>query len=221
MGMLGGLQVLRTHNCNQTFEDPNLSQNLLHTILPWRCSSIKHCTIKEKEKTLLNENADTKKTWRKRVDFNAFLHVGFVCGTFTTRLLLGIIYPEDSIAASLASNMVYLHSVNSFFQFFAVHSQLTIIIGLCMDDGDSLTSKFLRTRCLVFLGRISLSLYLLHFPIGNYIALALNKLDWQNIGALYLPFWLPFIKIIISPFIAFVATKYFEEPLANILKRSK
>ena len=216
MGMLGGLQVLRAHNHNQTFEHPNLFQNLLHTILPRRCSSEKNYTMKEEEKAPLIENPGPKKTWRKRVDFNAFLIAGTMVVKDTIGSVLTIIYPENS---TMAFFFYFLGILSPVIQFFAVRSQLTIIIGLCMDDGDSLTSKFLRTRCLLFLGRISLSLYLLHVPIGQYIELALNEQDWQSTGALYFNFWLPLIKIIISPFIAFVATKYFEEPVGRYLKR--
>ena len=62
----------------------------------------------------------------------------------------------------------------AFLQYFAVHGFLIIIIGLCMDGGESLTSKFLRTKAMQFLGRISLSLYLLHIPIMGYWSLMIN-----------------------------------------------
>ena len=41
------------------------------------------------------------------------------------------------------------------------HLDLTIIIGLCMDGGESLVSKFLRTKVMQFFGRISFSIYLI------------------------------------------------------------
>ena len=113
-------------------------------------------------------------------------------------------------------------------QFFAVHSQLIIIIGLCMDDGHSLTAKFLRTKIMQFLGRISLSLYLIHWSLMGYITLAINgkqHYDSENKmmedGEIFLPTWSPLILIIISPIIAFIITKYFEEPIGNILKGTK
>ena len=43
MGMLGGLQVLRANNHKDSFVDPNLDKNLVHTLLPWGCNSRKCC----------------------------------------------------------------------------------------------------------------------------------------------------------------------------------
>ena len=116
-------------------------------------------------------------------------------------------------------------------QYFAIHSQLTIIIGLCMDAGESLTSKFLRTKGMQFLGRISLSLYLLHFAIMGFINLTINgpqsyetEAEFYEAyikGDIYVPLGAPLILIIISPIISFIATRYFEEPTSNILKGHK
>ena len=44
-----------------------------------------------------------------------------------------------------------------------------MIVGLCLDGGRSLFSKFYKTRIMQFLGRISMSLYLVHEPIIYYI----------------------------------------------------
>ena len=116
-------------------------------------------------------------------------------------------------------------------QWFVVHSLLTIIIGLCMDAGQSITSKFLRTKIMQFLGRISLSLYLLHWPLMVYITVAMNgKQQYDNPGdifaayiggKIYVPTWAPLILIVISPIVAFITTKYFEEPISNILRGRK
>ena len=112
-------------------------------------------------------------------------------------------------------------------QWFAVHSLLTIIIGLCMDAGQSITSKFLRTKILQFLGRISLSLYLLHWPLIGAMNGQKKYGDSGEIfaacirGKIYMPTWSPFILIIVSPIVAFITTKYFEEPISNILRGRK
>jgi hypothetical protein len=67
-----------------------------------------------------------------------------------------------------------------FLQIFAVHVQLTIVVGLCMDGGKSLTSKFLRTKMMQFLGRISLSLYLLQWSLMGFVLLAINGPQYFN-----------------------------------------
>ena len=100
-----------------------------------------------------------------------------------------------------------------------------------MDSGQSLTSRFLRTRIMQFLGRISLSLYLLHMPLIGYIVVAINGKQpydtedeiWAAYeqGKIYVPPYHPFILIVTSPIIAYIITKYFEEPISNILKGKK
>ena len=54
-------------------------------------------------------------------------------------------------------------------QIIMCYTQLMIIVGLCLDNGKSLSSKFYKTKVMQFLGRISMSLYLLHEPLIYYI----------------------------------------------------
>ena len=93
-------------------------------------------------------------------------------------------------------------------QYLFVPIQLPIVIGLCMDNGKSLVSRFLRTKFMQFLGRISLSLYLLHMPM--IAVFDLESITW--------PPGMPLVVIVISPFLSFFVTKYFEEPMSKILK---
>ena len=117
----------------------------------------------------------------------------------------------------------------TYLQIFAVHIQFTIVTGLCMDAGTSLTSRFLRTRMMQFLGRISLSLYLLHWSLIGYVILAVNgpqdyKTDgeiWAAYGSQKLIIPSPMILIIISPIVSFIVTKYIEEPMLKILTGTK
>ena len=119
----------------------------------------------------------------------------------------------------------------TYLQIFAVHLQLTIVVGLCMDDGKSLTSRFLRTKVMQFLGRISLSLYLLHWALMGYVLLAVNgPQHYETEGEIWaayfsqkliVPFGAPMILIIISPIVCFIVTKYFEEPVSKILRGTK
>ena len=117
-----------------------------------------------------------------------------------------------------------------FLQVALVHLQLTIVIGLCMDDGNSLTSKLLRTKVMQFLGRISLSLYLTHWSTMGFILTAINGPQtyqndaeiWTayNTGKLVQPAGLPVVAIIVSLIIAYIITKYFEEPISKVLRRT-
>ena len=118
-----------------------------------------------------------------------------------------------------------------FLQTFLPHLQLIIVIGLCMDGGESFVSRFLRTKLMQFLGRISLSLYLLHWALMGFVILAINGgqyfdssaevLATYGSGKLKVPFGAPAIHIIISPIVCFIVTKYFEEPITKMLKGTK
>ena len=97
-----------------------------------------------------------------------------------------------------------------------------------MDNGDSITSKFLRTRVMQFLGRISLSLYLLHVSVMGFVQLAINGprhygnkraiLEAYRRKDLIEPPGTPLIVIIVSLIVAFIGAKYFDEPITRILK---
>ena len=118
-----------------------------------------------------------------------------------------------------------------FLQTFLPHLQLIIVIGLCMDGGESLVSRFLRTKMMQFLGRISLSLYLLHWSLMGFVILAINGgqhftnsaevSEAYGSGKLKVPFGAPAIHIIISPILCFIVTKYFDEPITKMLKGTK
>ena len=97
MGVLGGLQVLRAHK-KDTFEDPNLQKNIFHTILPWGCGCNSCCCKKTEEETRdrqLYDKHKSTKIWRKRVDFNAFLYVGFLTALVVTKVALDLTYGEN------------------------------------------------------------------------------------------------------------------------------
>ena len=111
------------------------------------------------------------------------------------------------------------------------HLDLTIIIGLCMDGGQSLVSKFLRTKVMQFFGRISLSIYLIQWSMIGFIVLLINGPQsyatlhelWAAFsnGDVIVPPGAPALLIIITPVVAFIVTKYFEEPVYKILTGTK
>ena len=96
MGMLGGLQVLRAYQDRETsFHDPNLNKNLAHCILPWGWGS---SCCKKKSVTKKGSSELTKesvaKIWKRRVDFNAFLYVGFLSALVVTKVTLDLVYGD-------------------------------------------------------------------------------------------------------------------------------
>ena len=99
MGVLGGLQVLRAHSDWDNFEDPNLNKNILHTIHPWGCGKSKCCSETNKtEKTMKKTSIDkakSKKIWRKRVDFSAFLYVLILTSLCVAKVALDITYDDE------------------------------------------------------------------------------------------------------------------------------
>ena len=146
--------------------------------------------------------------------------VGFLRSQSTSKL-------NDTIRFIFGSDKFW----GKFLQVALVHLQLTIVIGLCMDDGNSFTSKLLRTKAIQFLGRISLSLYLTHWSTMGFIITAINgPQTYQNdaeiwtaykTGKLVQPAGLPLVAIIVSPIIAYIVTKYFEEPVSKALRGTK
>ena len=107
-----------------------------------------------------------------------------------------------------------------------VQVQLMMIVGLCLDGGRSWTGKFYNTKIMQFLGRISMSLYLVHEPIIYYI----NLVDYggpivdqwkdgkQPDGYSMVPWAIP-IHIIISILAGTVLTLFIEEPARKYLKK--
>ena len=97
MGVLGGLQILRTHNKKEDFEDPNLFKNILHTLIPLGCectysSCRKNGNGKMKESYLKAR----KKIWKRRVDFNVFLYVGLLLTLTIIKGVLDMNYLESN-----------------------------------------------------------------------------------------------------------------------------
>ena len=99
MGMLGGLQVLRAYQDRETsFQDPNLNKNLLHCIVPWGWGSscCKKKSRTKKGSSELTTKESVAKIWKRRVDFNAFLYVGFLSALVVTKVGLDVVYGDNN-----------------------------------------------------------------------------------------------------------------------------
>ena len=87
-----------------------------------------------------NKNIDIelkRKSWRRRVDVN----MSYYCGSLIIATLLHVLYKyplkdEDGIFADWMRNQFL-----SCMQFGAAFCQLMIIVGLCLDGGQSMTSR--------------------------------------------------------------------------------
>ena len=103
-----------------------------------------------------------------------------------------------------------------------VHTQLMIILGLCWDKKESLTSKIFCSKAMQFFGRISMSLYLVHEPLIFYIQLCFyGNLNWEdNKGKppLPSPIWTVPIHITLSLILGIFITIFIEEPARKKFK---
>ena len=205
MGVLGGLQVIRSHQNRTEFEDPNLNRNLLHTILPWGCCNFKARTTNDD----LPKAAATK-IWKNRTDFFACFYFGSMLLGIVSKIFFVSLLPNpDTFLADYEKERLIW---GAYLQFFSVPIQLTIVIGLCMDDGVSRTSVFFKTNAMQVLGRVSFSLYLLHIPTKSIFQSFLKYYD------IVWPSGTPMLIVILSIVFSFIATKYLEEPLVRTLR---
>ena len=206
MGILGGLQVIRAHQDSAAFEDPNLNKNLLHAILPWGWGGPKSRTPNDAV-----EKYTSTKIWKKKIDFSACFYFGFLTTLVIIKILFVLIFPnpEEYLPDYYKERIIW----GAYLQFFSVPVQLTIVIGLCMDAGESKTSRFLRTSVMQFLGRVSFSLYLLHIPT---IKLFGHFLLYKKIHNF--PSGTPLFIIILAIILSFIVNKYFEEPISRALR---
>ena len=96
MGVLGGLQVLRAHKNPDAFDDPNINKNLLHVLLPWGYGGSNCCHRSDEEKKDSDKigRQNSRKIWKKRVDFGAFIYVGLITALIITEISLDVTYRQ-------------------------------------------------------------------------------------------------------------------------------
>ena len=64
--------------------------------------------------------------------------------------------------------------IGAYFQLLLCYNQIMIIVCLCLDEGRSVMSKLFNSKVMQFLGRISMSLYLIHDPVIFYFQFLFN-----------------------------------------------
>merc|ERR1719343_1156682 len=105
---------------------------------------------------------------------------------------------------------------------------IVMVISLALDGGTSKFSKFCNTNALQFLGKISMSLYLVHYLIIQYFCLLLkhvapgllNMTDYRHkiIHGGTNPWFGIFIMVPMSLFAACVLERFMEAPCREILR---
>ena len=97
-----------------------------------------------------------------------------------------------------------------------------IIVGLCLDSGKSWTGRFFKTRIMQYLGRISMSLYLIHGLMINWLKLIIyGVVDWNDgeNPELKMPVWAIPIHLVISLIFGVLMTLCIEDPSRKFLKK--
>ena len=150
--------------------------------------------------------------------------MGYYCALMIISTILHVVYKfplknEEGFFAT-AMRDSYMAVV---LQLFAVFTQLMIIVGLCLDGGKSFTTRFLNTRFMQFLGRISMALYLVHMPVMSLVNLCIYGVFINEPLPDYarLPLWSTPIQIIVSLITAAGLTMLLEEPAKKKLKELK
>ena len=64
--------------------------------------------------------------------------------------------------------------ISALLQLLLCYNQIMIIVSLCLDEGRSLISKLFNSNLMQFLGRISMSLYLIHDALIFYLQFLFN-----------------------------------------------
>ena len=151
------------------------------------------------------------------------MNMGCLWGTITISVMLPILfkYPLTKIDGPVAD---YLRSDFDvlIIQLTAVYTELMIIVGLCLDGGKSVTSRFFNTKVMQFLGRFSMSLYLIHVPTMEWIKLCIYGPFFEPLPAYaVLPTWSIPIEVILSLSLAIPLTIFIEEPANRKLKNFK
>ena len=175
-----------------------------------------------------------KKSWTRRVDVNVisyFSTLGIFALMNTVYATLGYenndIHVEEGEAPDQeALTKLLLFAIPSLMsgvmQYTACYVQLMIIVGLCLDD-KSVSSRFFRSSVMQFLGRISMTLYLVHCPLIYWIKVGLfGEVGLAVVGGdpeVPFPAW-PAIPLHITSSLlcATVLTIFLEEPARKFFK---
>ena len=160
MGVCAG-ELSRRISINEPFDWPTS----LFSIFPNYCLNPNSPTSFIKK----NESSEILH-WKSRSNYLSIL---ILCLTLSVTVC-------DALAIYLGSASSILGAV--WLQALVPFIQLSIIISLTRDNGESYASSILRSEILQWFGKISMCIYLVHFPVMRYACWILNggKVKWPN-----------------------------------------
>lgn len=156
--------------------------------------------------------------WTKKANMLS----GYLCAVTLSVAILDRFYRTYTGGASILG-MVWLQALVPF-------AQLELLVALSLMSRSTQLFRALTTKAAKFLGSISMTIYLTHFPVIYYVVLAANNfqsLPWstaddQTAGLStdrLLPLWgIPIVPIITLP-LATLIFYGFEEPVRRFFKR--
>ncbi len=145
---------------------------------------------------------DQKPRWARRVDGHAATFVAFVVGLSALQVAGGI-----DLLGSWWMQGIFPYGI------------LVIIVGLSVTgrEADSFTQRLLSRPLFLFLGRISLALYLVHEPIIQYVAWAARPEQAWSFD-MPLPLWGGVVVLPVSLVLATLLERMVETPARNYFK---
>ena len=185
--------------------------------LPWP-------SAKKSSDVKMTEISEYQKSWRRRVDIN----MGYYIGQLIIFISLHTIYkfplkhvegPIPDFFRASGAEAATIYQPGSILQLTACHTQLMVIVGLCLDGGQSLTARFFSTSPMQFLGRISMAYYLVHGTMIMWINLCIyGPVEGERQEWVKFPLWATPVMMILSVLFATFLTLCLEEPLRKKLK---
>ena len=166
-------------------------------------------------------------------------------------LLLTLIISGIDTGVRFLSQGQHTISAQVWFQGLVAMTQLNVFLALTRDGGISLASRFLRLPFTEWIGRISMNIYLIHYPLLGYLALALHfpqskdLLNCYNLGnggvegmtegealrvaqchtlikeVRELPWWSVFVILPLAVLLGEALARWVEEPARRTLRHRK
>jgi peptidoglycan/LPS O-acetylase OafA/YrhL len=184
----------------------------------WAVSPCCCCCIGEdtnsEDTNVLPPTANPAKAWAWQVD---------ICSTGLLFFYLLLIVVRNSAS----SYGVYIGSelASAFFQIFNAWPYLMLLVGLTRDEHTSCTARFLTSRPMKLLGKVSMSAYLLHEVLLYYFAAWWNgdysdQTTWTERQEMchFLPPWAVCVIVPLGILGGFLLTRFFEAPMRNLLR---
>ncbi|MGD8931971.1 MAG: acyltransferase, partial [Chromatiales bacterium] len=152
--------------------------------------------------SVMGVSTDQKNRWARRVDWYAGTFAVFMIGLSTLQVVGGI-----DLLGSWWMQGVFPYAF------------LVIIVGLSMtgQEANPYTQRLLNRPTFLFLGRISLVLYLVHEPIIQYVAWAARPAQAWSFN-MPMPLWGVAIVLPLSLVLATLLERTIETPARNIIR---